>query len=38
MAEQKDTPTPNDLPDPDANIHLVASHTHYLTLKIATEI
>jgi hypothetical protein len=36
--EQKDNPKPNDLLDQDANIRLVASHTHYLIVYIAARI
>jgi hypothetical protein len=36
--ERKDSPKPDDLLGQDAKIRLVASHTHYLIVKIAARI
>ena len=36
--EQKDSPRPGDWPGPDANIHLVVSHTQDPAVKIAIRI
>jgi hypothetical protein len=36
--ELKDIPKPNDLLGQDANTRLVASHTHYLIVKIEARI